>query len=216
VPVPDDEPPPEPIITIDSENGLCINAGNIGCSGTLESNIDWISWNISMTPYEWDQRWLSEQWWSDVSVGLTDLAYATSSVGAGIEATLTGLGAGGGTFGAVVGAITGNVIHQTFINPFETVFSSAATLSTIRADTLSGSLGFSTTGETVIVDVSDTTVTAVGSQAIGNINPIGVIDAMIDGYASSFSHGNAPGLLATVGLSNKTITIGPIMLRFGQ
>jgi RHS repeat-associated protein len=44
-----DEPPP---VTIDDENGLCINVWNIGCSGTVESNLEWVEWNFSMLPYE--------------------------------------------------------------------------------------------------------------------------------------------------------------------
>jgi hypothetical protein len=46
VPVPDEEPPSDPIITLNSEHGLCINAGNIGCSGGESYRIWWKEWYL--------------------------------------------------------------------------------------------------------------------------------------------------------------------------
>ena len=56
------EPLSKPPVTIDDENGLCINTWNIGCSGTIESNVESIIWNASMLDYEMDQRDIAVMW----------------------------------------------------------------------------------------------------------------------------------------------------------
>jgi hypothetical protein len=213
----DDPPPP---ITIDDENGVCINVWNIGCSGTVESNLEWIEWNFSMLPYEIiDRRLANPEYMNEVSLFFTDAAFATSSAGALVETTATLLGLEGGPFGGVVGAIAGNQFHLVVTNPIETYLSLAATGTTVFvADPLAGNTSLSVQNGTVSATIGEASATAATLQTVGSFVPIGVIDAGIDGYASAYSHGNpnTPGIFSMLGLNGRTFSLGPLSITLGR
>ena len=213
----EDNPPPP--ITIDNENGVCINVWNIGCSETIEWNLEWIEWNISMLPYEIiDRRLANPEYMNEVSLFFTDAAFVTSSAGASVEITATALGLEGGAFGATVGAIAGNMFHQVVTNPIETAFSSTAAVATFIADISSGNTNFSANGNALSIQIGEASATAATLQAAGTVIPIGVIDAGIDGYASAYSHGhpNAPGIFSMFGLNGRTFSFGPLSITLGK
>ncbi len=214
LPEEDDPPPP---ITFDDENGLCIDEWTIGCSGTVESNLEWIEWNFSMLPYEIiDRRLANPEYLNEVSLFFTDAAFTTSSAGALVETTATILGLAGSPFGGIVGAIAGNQFHLAVTNPIETSLSYAATGTTLVADYEAGNTGLSAQNGTVSATIGEASATALTLQTAGTFMPIGVIDAGIDGYASAYSQGNAPGIFGMFGLNGRHFSLGPLSITLGR
>ena len=210
----DDYPPPEednPLstITVDDENGICIKTANIGCSGTIQSNLEWILLN---TGYIRDP-----QFWNDLSLFFTDAAFAASTAGATAEITGAILGSEGGPFGIIVGAIGGNEFHIAVTNPIESGLSGVATFTTVFfADPLSGNSSLIYQNGTISVTIGEASATAIASQSVGTVMNVGVIDAIIDAYASTYSHGQAPGVFDLFGISGASYSLGPLTIIFGR
>lgn len=168
-----------------------------------------------MLPYEFT----SPDQWNDASVVLTDTAFAMSTAGGAAEITATLLGAeAAGPLGATVGAISGNLFHQVVTNPIESIFSTAATLTTIGADYLAGKTTFDVQDGTLSITLGEASATAIALQTVGNAVSIGVVDAAVDGYSSAYSHGHVPGAYSWFGLNlgGQTFHIGPVSIIFGK
>lgn len=219
-----DEVPP--VITIDDEKGFCVNIDNsYNCSGTWKSNMEWMKWNACMLPYEiFQRRAYNSLWWNDVSTVLTDAAFATSSIGATVEMGYTAagfvlgdsFGPVGGAVGGSAGWILGNGTYQVIFNPVESAFSTFSTGSSIASDFTSNKTYITLKNEELSIGVGESTATAMITQGVGNQIPIGVIDAAIDGYASSFAHGLSNGVLKITGIGGQSLHLGPITINFGR
>ncbi len=213
----DDDLPPEPLWQYDDEHGLCLNFWDIGCSGTIDSNRNWIGRNASLLPYEWTKRWNSPQTWNDAALVFTDAAFVFSSAGAITETAFTGIGLGSsGMPGAVFGAIFGNVLHRVVFNPIETIYSAASVAFTLRADWLNGELRWCYTDDLIDLYVGEASATAVTTQFLGTISQYGVTDALIDSYAADYAHGNAPGVLTKFDKNGTMPRFGPIRIHLGR
>ena len=178
----EDSPPP---ITYDKENGLCINI--IGCSGG-KSYWDWYENEyMPLWPYLLDENL------TEISNVTQDAATFTSSVGAAME--LGGI-AGGGFAGAMIG----NELHQKFTNPVETALSFISTAATVVDDIIAKNTQIDASGNIVLGEAS---ATSLAGFFAGAVTPIGIIDAVIDGYLSSYNRGLAPGIYGLLGITSE-------------
>jgi RHS repeat-associated protein len=160
------------LITVSEENGLCINALNIGCTG----GSDYYEW--------WSDEYLPNlpgyihNDLQQTANFLQDAAFVASSMGASAE--IIGYAALGPS-----GAALGNGFHQVFTNPVETIFSIGSTVTTIADDVFfNGNF--------------DNSVTSISATVAGTLNSIGVVDASIDTYASGYNHGVFPGITTII------------------
>ncbi len=174
-----------PIITVNAEHGLCINVFNIGCSGTRSNDIEFYSWYLPNLPgYIGDD-------FSQISTTLQDIALGFSMAGASFEIA-------GATAGGPGGLEIGYAMYLSVFNPAESFFSSLSTGATIMADGLQGNtyVNVSQNPLSVNITIGEATVTSVAGSYAGSLVPEGILDSLIDGYMSNYSHGNAPGLPA--------------------
>ncbi len=162
------------------------------------SNIDAYA---KFEPEKVNQRALKEQ----------DLATTFSTIGAGAEI-------GGCIAFNLDGCAIGNQFHTLVTNPIETIFSTLSLFDTIYFDRITGA----TRRENSTIVIGEATATSLTTAMAGNISPVGVIDSLIDEYASSFAHGDSNGVYTAIekftGISVKgtIISLGPFSIQFGD
>lgn len=172
-----------------------------------------------MIPYELTRP----HHYNELSLYLTDAAFAFSSVGAAAEVMGFTLGSQAGPVGSIAGAIAGNQFHLVVTNPIEGILSNGATAATAAADVFAGNTDYEFTETGLTVTLGEATVTSLVLQGVAGSTPVGVADAAVDAYASAYSHGIdlAPGLPAQsipalFGWSGRTYSLGPLSVRFGR
>ena len=185
------EPNP-PIFTYDEEHGFCINIFRVGCTGG-DSYREWyFNWYLPRLP-EFTHSHLTE-----ISLFSQDVALGASSAGAGFE--VVGFLAGGHP-----GAIAGNALHQSTTNPIESIASGVSTGATLLDDIFFTPGSGSYMNDAGVFVISDATATSVVATVIGSIVPIAMVDSAIDGYASRYNHGQAPGIFEWLGINGVTL-----------
>ena len=158
-----------PPITVGGK-GLCINWQNIGCSGTYESNSA--------------ATFMNAGWWLKVSTTLQDLSFGVSATGAILE---------------IVGAATGpqdylaaRGLYGDFLNPLEGTLSVLSTIAAGVSDSGTGQSTLTFQNNSLNIKVGESSTTSLGTTIAGLFVNSGTGDAIIDGYASGYSHGIFP------------------------
>jgi len=134
----------------------------------------------------------------EISTFAQDVAFGASSAGAGFETV-------GLLIGGPAGFVAGNGLHQVATNPVETVASIISTGASVLDDIAFTPGSGSYINDDGVVVISDATATSVALTAVGSVIPIATVDVVIDGYASRFNHGQAPGILELFGWNGTTI-----------
>ena len=140
--------------------------------------------------------WNDPECINNVAIDAQNAATGFSITGAMIEAVVTvfgctaGFKAGVGP-GCVIGYGVGNRIHNHSTNYIETFLSWTSLIATIQHDLLVGNTGFDKSGAFVLGEAS---ATSLFTGVLGHQNSSGIIDAFIDGYASKYNEGKAPGI----------------------
>jgi hypothetical protein len=143
--------------------------------------------------------------WNNMATKFQDTATVFSSIGGGAEIGAATAGCIlGGPPGCGIGFSAGNKFHQAITNPIESTFSTLSTVSTFVSDVESGNTRFNSSGVLVLGEPS---ATSLSTQGLGNIVPVGVIDALIDNYASKYAHGESPGIYELTGVKGSTLEV---------
>jgi hypothetical protein len=121
---------------------------------------------------------------AQVSTVTQDVALGVSLAGASLEI-------GGAVMGGPGGAEVGYAMQLVITNPIETALSLASTGITAFSDLLVGETYIRSPGDWAI---GEATQTSVLGTLLGNLVHEGIIDSVIDGYVSSYNHGQAPAI----------------------
>lgn len=197
-------------------NGLCLEFGNLGCSGTIRSNIDSIISNYSYIhdPQLWAQL---NTFFNEWAVRFAYAAFTTSAIGAGMELGATGAGlVSGGAAGGVAGFAAGNGLHLGTTNPIESALSGLSFLFTAAADYSGGSIYTTYTNGVRNYHLPDTTVTSAVLTAAGTGVAFGTLDVAIDYAGLSYATNPTNGVVARLNLEGQTLNLGVLMITFGR
>ncbi|MBI3159218.1 MAG: hypothetical protein HYZ26_06435 [Chloroflexi bacterium] len=147
-------------------------------------------------------------WLSDLAGGVStffqDLSTTLSGLGAAVELGFTGLGCTYGPEGCAVGFGAGNAVYQAMLNPWEGIAGMASTGATIIADLASGETNAQFSPQSgYVISIGGGTITSLSTQGLGSLSNVAVVDVLLDGYGSAYSHNLAPAVnLAPVSIGN--------------